>query len=137
MKVIIIFLLISLGVFSQEITAYGESILKLDKSPENNQLFARDKNDNADVYISGIFRDDTSWNNLILRVYKDGILCQELDPEFENEKFNFSSTIKAGLFQYKFELYHQTNNEEKLLFIADNIVCGDAYIITGQSIQMK
>ena len=34
MKVIIIFLLISLGVFSQEITAYGESILKLDKSPE-------------------------------------------------------------------------------------------------------
>ena len=66
-------------------------------------------------------------------MYKDGILCQELDPEFENEKFNFSSTIKAGLFQYKFELYHQTNNEEKLLFIADNIVCGDAYIITGQS----
>ena len=133
MKVIIIFLLISLRVFSQEITTYGESILKLDKSPENNQLFARDKNDNADVYIYGIFRDDTSFNNLILRVYKDCILYQELDPEFENEKFNFSSTIKAGLFQYKFELYHQTNNEEKLLFIADYIVCGDAYIITGQS----
>ena len=85
MKVIIIFLLMSLRVFSQEITTYGESILKLDKSPENNQLFARDKNDNADVYISGIFRNDTSFNNLILRVYKDGILCQELDPEFEND----------------------------------------------------
>ena len=107
--------------------------LKLEKSPEENQLFARDNNNNASVVFSGTVSGDTEFNKLSLKVYKDEILYEEIVAEIENKKFNFSSIIKAGLFKYRFELYHQTNSKEKLMFIADNVVCGDAYIITGQS----
>jgi hypothetical protein len=107
--------------------------LKLEKHPEENQLFARDTNDNASVVFSGTASADNDINILSLKVYKDGILFKEIVPEIENNKFNFSTIIKAGLFQYKFELYHQTDGVKKLSFIADNVVCGDAYIITGQS----
>ena len=30
-------------------------------------------------------------------------------------------------------MYHNADGVEKLSFVADNVVCGDAYIITGQS----
>ena len=64
---------------------------------------------------------------------KDGVLYDNKSVKIENREFKFSSIIQAGLFQYRFELYHQIESVEKLSFIADNVVCGDAYIITGQS----
>jgi len=48
--------------------------LKLDKGPEDYQLFARDKNDSATVLFSGKVTDDAKFNELRLKVYKDGIL---------------------------------------------------------------
>ena len=107
--------------------------LKLDKGPEDYQLFARDKNDSATVLFSGRVTDDAKFNELRLKVYKDGILYDNKSVKIENRGFKFSSIIQAGLFQYRFELYHQIESVEKLSFIADNVVCGDAYIITGQS----
>ena len=107
--------------------------LKLDKGPEDYQLFARDKNDSTTVLFSGKVTDDAKFNELRLKVYKDGILYDNKSVKIENREFKFSSIIQAGLFQYRFELYHQIESVEKLSFIADNVVCGDAYIITGQS----
>tara|TARA_B110000090_G_scaffold175947_1_gene198348 strand:+ start:87 stop:1574 length:1488 start_codon:yes stop_codon:yes gene_type:complete len=107
--------------------------LKLEQYPEDNQLYARDINDNASVVFSGSLSADSKVNKLLLKVYKDGILYDEIIPEIETNKFNFSLLIKAGLVQYKFELYHNADGVEKLSFVADNVVCGDAYIITGQS----
>ena len=107
--------------------------LKLEQYPEDNQLYARDINDNASVVFSGSLSTDSKVNKLLLKVYKDGILYDEIIPEIETNKFNFSLLIKAGLVQYKFELYHNADGVEKLSFVADNVVCGDAYIITGQS----
>ena len=107
--------------------------LKLDKGPEDYQLFARDKNDKATVLFSGKVTDDAKFNELRLKVYKDGVLYDNKSVKIENREFKFSSIIQAGLFQYRFELYHQIESVEKLSFIADNVVCGDAYIITGQS----
>ena len=107
--------------------------LKLDKGPEDYQLFARDKNDKATVLFSGSVTDDAKFNELRLKVYKDGVLYDNKSVKIENREFKFSSIIQAGLFQYRFELYHQIESVEKLSFIADNVVCGDAYIITGQS----
>jgi hypothetical protein len=107
--------------------------LKLEQYPEDNQLYARDINDNASVVFSGSLSADSKVYKLLLKVYKDGILYDEIIPEIETNKFNFSLLIKAGLVQYKFELYHNADGVEKLSFVADNVVCGDAYIITGQS----
>ena len=107
--------------------------LKLEQYPEDNQLYARDTNDNASVVFSGSLSADSKVNKLILKVYRDGILYNEIIPEVETNKFNFSLLITAGLVQYKFELYHNADGVEKLSFVADNVVCGDAYIITGQS----
>ena len=107
--------------------------LQLKKHPEENQLFPRDENDMAFVVFSGFINDDANFNELKLKIFKDGEFLEEQIHKIKNKKFNFSSSIKAGLFQYRFELYHKNDDVETLSFVADNIVCGDAYIITGQS----
>ena len=107
--------------------------LNFEKSPENYQLYPRDKNNKASVVFSGIITEKNELNELELKVYKDEALYESKFIKIENKKFEFSYIINAGLFEYRFELYDDKKNEKKLLFSADNIVCGDAYIITGQS----
>ncbi len=107
--------------------------LNFEKSPEDYQLYPRDKNNKASVIFSGITTEKNELNELELKVYKNEALYESKFIKIENKKFEFSYIINAGLFEYRFELYDDKKNEKKLLFSADNIVCGDAYIITGQS----
>lgn len=124
---ILLFLSLLLGMnnFGQEIN--------FDISPEDYQLFPRDVNNLASVIFSGSLSDETKLKQLKLKVFKDDVLIDEKSLEIIDKKFNDSITIEAGLFQFSFKLYSNKNNLEKLLFEVDNIVSGDAYIITGQS----
>ena len=112
--------------------SYTQELI-IETFPEDYQLFARDKNNIATVLFSGNILSDSKSNKVLLRVYKDGLLFDEKFSNEKNKKFNFSTIINAGMFLYRFELYHQIENENKLSFVSDNVVCGDAYIITGQS----
>ena len=126
-KILLLFLSLLLGTnnFSQEIN--------FDISPEDYQLFPRDLNDLASVIFSGSISDETQLKQLKLKVFKDDVLIDEKFFKIADKKFKITSKIEAGLFQYRFELYNYELNNEILIYMADNIVCGDAYIITGQS----
>ena len=111
--------------FSQEVN--------FEQAPEFYQLFARDKKDSANVILKGTVADKEYKGNLTLKVYKDGETYDTQKYFIENQSFNFISRIYAGLHQFKFELYLNENGIDKLCFSADSVVCGDAYVITGQS----
>ena len=101
--------------------------------PKDYQLFPRNENNEAYVIFSGNFVDSTDVYELKLKLFKDDILINEKFLNIVNNNFEISSTIKAGLYNYRFELYKLKHKNETLLHKIDNIVCGDAYIITGQS----
>ena len=107
--------------------------INFDRVPEDFQFFPRNKNNNANVIFSGNFKEVTDFQKLKLKVFKDDLLVSEKTLEIINKKFEISSIIEAGLFQYRFELYSKKGENESVLYKANNIVCGDAYIITGQS----
>jgi hypothetical protein len=111
--------------FSQEV--------RLEQAPEFYQLFARDEKDSSNVILNGTVTDKEYKGTLTLKVYKDGETYDTQKYFIENQSFNFTSRIYAGLHQFKFELYLNKNGNDKLCFSADSVVCGDAYVITGQS----
>ena len=76
---------------------------------------------------------ENNYNEFKVKTFKDGIFYGEKSLNITNKKFHDSITIEAGLFQFSFKLYSNKKHIEKLLFQVDNIVSGDAYIITGQS----
>ena len=123
-KLFILLLFIPLFSFSQ---------INFQKVPKDFQLFPRDENNNSHVVFSGNISENSEDLKLKLKVFKDDILINEKSLEIIDKKFKSTSTIKAGLHQYKFELYKKVGKNESLLYKAINIVCGDAYIITGQS----
>ncbi len=111
--------------------------LKLSEAPENYQLYPRNEKDSAQVVLSGSI-SDSDYKQLELITYKDGQLLERKKEDIQfkkngSAKFSVSQPILAGLFQYKFELNLINAHGKKMLFSADSVVCGDAYIITGQS----
>ena len=109
---------------------FGQIIF--DKAPENFQLFPRNDDNLAFVVFSGSISDNT-FNHFKLKVFKNGSFYGQKNIEITNKKFAFNVTIEAGLVEYGFKIYSKREGLESLLFEAKNIVCGDAYIITGQS----
>ncbi len=113
-------------------TINGQEI-KLSKAPENNQLYARNQKDSANVIISGTVIDEAYQGKLTLKVFKDGEVYDTQHFNVDNKAFNFVSRIDAGLHQFNFEIFMEKEGTQLNCFSASNVVCGDAYIITGQS----
>lgn len=107
--------------------------LEFSEVPEDYQLYARDVVDSALVKISGKVGKISNFEALSLKVYKEGILYDNQKIDLVDEDFLLSTKIDAGLHQFRFELYIQKNEKDSLYMVADSVVCGDAYIISGQS----
>lgn len=104
--------------------------------PVSNQLFTRDQRDSARVLISGIVVD-AGYDSVELE-------CQKNDQHYNsygipltylNDKasFSFECFLHAELSTYDFSLYLIADGVKSQVWTAENIVCGDAYILTGQS----
>ena len=106
--------------------------INFDNKPEDFQLYPRDQNNNSTVTFSGTVPKEINFNELVLKVFKNEVLISDKKFKIIDKKFKIDYTIKAGLFQYKFEI-HNEKEKESLLYVAKDIVSGDAYIITGQS----
>ncbi|MDN3667359.1 sialate O-acetylesterase [Algibacter miyuki] len=107
--------------------------IRLNEAPEDLQLYARDTSNTAEVAVSGEVKGEPDFKAFTLKVFKDNALYDTKSDTLKNKKFSVSSTIKAGLHAYRFEFYINKKGIDSLYFKADDVVCGDAYIITGQS----
>jgi hypothetical protein len=103
-----------------------------DEKPEDNQFFARDEKNEGTLYYNGAL--DQAADAVFLRVYAD-------DKPFKTERqalaadktYAFTVKLEPGLIRYKVEFGAKAGGAETVLRTVENLVCGDAYIIQGQS----
>lgn len=121
----IILLVSILSGFSQQ--------LEFIEVPEDFQLYARNQVDSAEVNVSGKVLGKKSYEKILLKIFKDGKHYSAKEANINDKSFSLSSRIHSGLHEFKFELYVKKNGKDSLYYTANNVVCGDAYIISGQS----
>ena len=103
-----------------------------DENPEDNQFYARDKNNVGTLYYNGTL--DEAADSVYLRVYADDKLYKQEEQALSADKtYAFSAKLKPGLIKYKVEFGSKKGKRETVHHTATNLVCGDAYIIQGQS----
>ncbi|MBK8550714.1 MAG: hypothetical protein IPL53_06495 [Ignavibacteria bacterium] len=107
------------------------------QSPRNLQFFARDFQDSAVVPFAGNV-SSSGFDSIYLEVYRNNFLWNrkslKLTYSSGNAPFSLSQKIHAELSEYYFKLYIKDNTGSTILIKnADSIVCGDVYIISGQS----
>ncbi len=103
-----------------------------DEKPEDNQFYARDDNNEGSLFYNGTLNE--AGDSVFLRVYADGRLYKSETSKLAADRtYGFSVKLKPGLIRYKVEFGFQTNGRETLLHSVTNLVCGDAYLIDGQS----
>lgn len=121
----ILFIFFAFDSFAQDI--------QYSKAPENYQLYARDISDSASVLIRGKIPKGVKYDELTLHVFKDNELYVSQDSKIQDKQFRADTRIDAGLHQFRFELHFKKGKKTDTIVLADSVVCGDAYIVTGQS----
>jgi hypothetical protein len=103
-----------------------------DEKPVDNQFYARDDKNEGTVYYNGTLSEAA--DSVFLKVYADDKLIRTESQKPTAEKsYAFSVKLKAGLIRYKVEFGTKSGNTETLRQTAANLLCGDAYLIEGQS----
>ena len=100
--------------------------------PKTCQLYSRDVQDSAITPIIGAI-SSAGAESVSVTLYSKNIqvkrLPQALQYSGATASFNFSPKIHAELSMYKYEL----RIDETLINTADSVVCGDAFLVEGQS----
>jgi hypothetical protein len=103
-----------------------------DEKPEDGQFFARDDNHEGTLYYNGTLA--SAADSVFLKVYADDKLIQtETAKPAADHSYSLTAKLKAGLIKYKVEFGTKTGGSENVVQTVGNLVCGDAYLIDGQS----
>ena len=106
------------------------------EAPVNGQFYARDDTGFGTIYYNGTLSQTAT--NVFLKVYTNGPsgdvlytnVSQTLPP---NRAYAMSARIAAGLVKYTVRFGYVNNGVAVTNNTVTNVVCGDAYIIDGQS----
>jgi hypothetical protein len=100
--------------------------------PEDNQFYARDDEGQGTIWCTGKLPERA--DSVTLKVFCDGKpYTQASAAPAADGAYVVSANIKAGLVKYRIELAAKRGSQEAVLGKADNLLCGDAYLIDGQS----
>lgn len=103
-----------------------------DEKPEEGQFYARDANGEGTLYYNGTLTEAA--DSVFLKLYADDKpIKTETVNVAADKSYALSARLKPGLIKYKVEFGTKTGGRETVLQTVGNLVCGDAYIINGQS----
>lgn len=127
---VLFFLLFELLSFN----SWSQSVV-LNQWPARLQVYPRDSSSRCTVAISGRASSQIT-RAVSLVVFRDQVRHQyartTVDPQ--TGRFSFSPIIKAELSEYSFLLFaHQISGDSVQVALRDSIVCGDVFLIMGQS----
>ena len=113
---------------------FGQVIF--DQLPRDLQLYPRNAANQAGVPISG--RVTTAgWTKIGIQVLRAGkvnqLLSQTISPAATSTAFQFQPQIKAEPAEYLVRVFLYKNNDSSMVAVRSRIVCGDVYIVHGQS----
>lgn len=107
--------------------------LEEQEQPEDNQFIAREGNSReGTLHYAGTL--DEIADAVFVRVFADDkLVAMETAKVAADKKYTLAAKLQAGLIKYRTEFGVKTGNSEKVLHAAANIVCGDVFLIIGQS----
>lgn len=116
------------------ISTFGQ--VTFDQLPRDLQLYPRDVANQASVPISGRITT-AGWTKIGVQVLREGKVSQQLSqsvsPADASTAFQFQAQIKAEPAEYSMRVFLYKNNDSTAVVTRNRIVCGDVYIIYGQS----
>ena len=103
-----------------------------DEQPEEGQFYGRDDKNEGTLFYNGILTKAV--DSVFIKVYADGKLYKEESTKLAADKsYGFAIKLKAGLIKYKVEFGTNVGDKQTILKTVGNLVCGDVYLINGQS----
>lgn len=103
-----------------------------DEQPEDNQFYARDDRNEGTLHANGKFPE--SADAVFLKLYADGQLLRTQTIKRTSEgRYAFTARLKPGLIKYRVEFGSEKSGIRTVERTVTNLVCGDAYLIDGQS----
>ena len=103
-----------------------------DEKPEDGQFYARDEAGQGTLIYTGTLTDAAEL--VFLKVYAgDKLIKNETQKPAPDKSYAFAARLDPGLVQYKTEFGTKAAAGETVFHTASNLLCGDAYIINGQS----
>lgn len=110
--------------------------VSFDQLPHDLQLYPRNAANQASVPISGTVITD-GWSKVGVQLLREGMISQvfsqTIAPAAATTTFQFQPLIKAEPAEYSVRVFLYKNNDSTLVAVRNRIVCGDVYIIHGQS----
>jgi hypothetical protein len=103
-----------------------------DEKPEEGQFYARDDRNEGTLFYNGTL--EKAADSVFLKLYADDKLLGTTTRKSGADRgYAFAVKLKPGLIRYRVEFGTRTGGTEKVLHAVGNLVCGDAYLINGQS----
>jgi hypothetical protein len=104
-----------------------------DEKPQEGQFYSRDDQSQGTLYYNGQLDANitTKTQEVFLRLYADEKLVHSETTKLDaDRRYRLSAKLKAGLIKYRIEF---GIDQDQVLDSIGDIVCGDAYLIDGQS----
>ncbi len=103
-----------------------------DEKPEDGQFYARDDKGDGTLYYNGTLTEAV--DSVFLKLYADDKLIRtETAKPAADQSYTLATRLKPGLIKYRIEFGTKAGGKESVQQTVGNLVCGDAYIIEGQS----
>lgn len=103
-----------------------------DEQPEEGQFYARDDKGEGTLFYNGTLEEDA--DSVFLKVWADDKAFKKTEMKLSTDKsYGLSVRLKPGLIRYRVEFGFKKGGRETVVRTVGDIVCGDAYIIEGQS----
>ncbi|WP_461133820.1 sialate O-acetylesterase [Spirosoma lituiforme] len=130
-----LFILLLLSVL-QPHRGFAQVSVAFDQWPARLQLYPRDQSNQCTVAISGrVPLNEVSAVSLVVLRNQDRYQYARTTVDASTGRFAFKPVIKAELSQYSFQVFvhRPTSGDSVQVAIRDSIVCGDVFLIMGQS----
>ena len=112
--------------------AWVQRVPEKEEKPVEGQFYARDDANEGTLYYHGILEQPAE--SVFLKLYADEKLVRTESQKLTAENgYAFAVKLKAGLIQYRVEFGTVVGGKEIVGQTVKNLVCGDAYLIEGQS----
>lgn len=103
-----------------------------DEMPQDGQFYAREEDGEGTLFCHGTLTGAA--DSVFLRLFADDKLIKtETAKPGVDKAYALSGRLKPGLIKYRIEFGTKSGGVETVLHRAGDLVCGDAYLIDGQS----
>lgn len=103
-----------------------------DEQPEQGQFYARNDRNEGTLYYNGKLNEPA--DAVFLNVFADDRLFKaETKSVGADQRYAFTVKLQPGLIKYRVEFGVRNGDKERVLKRVGDLVCGDVYLIDGQS----